>query len=53
MDPTRLSKEIGNTVPPQLMRVYLSPMRPHLVQAMAEGTPGVRVQSVITIERTA
>lgn len=51
MSPTSLSKQISNVEPPQLLRVLFSPMRGHLVQALAERTPGCEVEAVIRLRR--
>jgi hypothetical protein len=51
--PSQLSKWIRNAEPPQTDRVLMSPMRPFMLQAMAERTPGCAVQTVITVTRIA
>lgn len=51
--PSQLSKWISAAEPPQIDRVLLSPMRPYLLQAIAEETPGCEVQTVITVTRIA
>jgi len=53
LSPASLSKQISNAEPPQLMRVLFSPMRPHVVQALAERTPGCEVEAVIHLRRRA
>ena len=52
-DPSQLSKWIRNAEPPQTDRVLMSPMRPFMLQAIAECTPGCAVQTVITVTRIA
>jgi DNA-binding transcriptional regulator YiaG len=51
--PSTLSKWIHNIEPPQTDRVLMSPMRPFMLQALAERTQGCEVASVITLRRRA